>query len=101
MIELTPKIRFNGGGHINHSIFWRNLCPNGTGQPEGELMKAIERHFGSFEQLKRALSTATVGIQGSGWGWLGYSKLNDTLQIATCMNQDPLEPTTGEDTIAK
>ena len=45
--------------------------------------------------MKTALSTASVGVQGSGWGWLGYNKTTKRLQIATCANQDPLEPTTG------
>lgn len=45
--------------------------------------------------LQDRLSAATIAVQGSGWGWLGYDKLNKRLQIATCANQDPLEPTTG------
>jgi len=95
MITLGPALRFHGGGHINHSIFWQNLSPNGGGEPEGQLLEAINKDFGSFEQFKTAMSTATVGIQGSGWGWLGYNKANKSLAIAACPNQDPLEPTTG------
>lgn len=59
-------------------------------------MSAIKRDFGSFEAMKTQLSTASVGVQGSGWGWLGYNKQSKRLQITACPNQDPLEATTGE-----
>lgn len=93
-IALQSAVKFNGGGHINHSIFWTNLSKDG-GEPTGELLTAINRDFGSVKALKDRLSTATIVVQGSGWGWLGYDKTNKRLQIATCANQDPLEPTTG------
>lgn len=92
MISLQSAIRFNGGGHINHSIFWTILAPEakaGHG-PEGALAEMIKKDFGSFEQFKEKLNTATVGIQGSGWGWLGYHKGQKRLEIAVCANQDPL-----------
>lgn len=95
MIALTPALRFNGGGHINHSIFWNNLSPNGGEGPTGDLKAAIDRDFGSLETLKSHLSASTVAVQGSGWGWLAFNKLTKTLQLATCPNQDPLEATTG------
>lgn len=95
IIGLAPALKFNGGGHLNHSIFWQNLCPKGSGEPGGELAAAIKRDFGSFENMKTRLSTATVAVQGSGWGWLGYNKTEKRLQIVTCANQDPLEATTG------
>jgi len=95
MITLGPALRFHGGGHINHSIFWQNLSPNGGGEPEGQLLEAINKDFGSFEKFMSTMSTATVGIQGSGWGWLGYNKASKSLAISACPNQDPLEPTTG------
>ncbi|CAG7725261.1 unnamed protein product [Allacma fusca] len=95
IIGLQSALKFNGGGHINHSIFWQNLCPKGSGEPTGELLEAIKRDFGSFENLKTRLSNATVAVQGSGWGWLGYNKTSKRLEIATCANQDPLEATTG------
>lgn len=85
---------FNGGGHINHSIFWTNLAKDG-GEPSGELLAAIKRDFGSLEKLQERLSAAATAVQGSGWGWLGYNTTDKRLQIATCANQDPLEPTTG------
>lgn len=94
IIGLAGALKFNGGGHINHSIFWSNLCPSG-GEPEGALLEAIVRDFGSVEAMKSQLSAATIAVQGSGWGWLGYNKQKGQLQIATCANQDPLEATTG------
>jgi len=94
-VSLEPAMRFNGGGHINHSIFWQNLCAKGTGEPTGDLAEAIKRDFGSFDAFKTAMSNATVAIQGSGWGWLGFNKTTKKLQIVCCPNQDPLESTTG------
>ncbi|CAG0887966.1 unnamed protein product [Cyprideis torosa] len=95
IISLQGALRFNGGGHINHSIFWQNLSPNGGGEPTGDLKSQIEKDFGSFEAMKAKLSASTVAVQGSGWGWLAWNKETMRLQIATCPNQDPLEPTTG------
>ncbi|XP_047992810.1 superoxide dismutase [Mn], mitochondrial [Leguminivora glycinivorella] len=94
VINLAPALKFNGGGHINHSIFWQNLSANG-GKPSDQLTKAINQDFGSVENMKNQLAAASVGVQGSGWGWLGYNKQMKKLQIATCSNQDPLQATTG------
>nr|AWT97555.1 manganese superoxide dismutase [Eurytemora pacifica] len=95
VIGLHGALKFNGGGHLNHSIFWQNLCPGGSGEPTGELADAIIRDFGSIQAMKDKLSASTVAVQGSGWGWLGYNKAGGKLEIATCANQDPLEATTG------
>lgn len=92
-IALESAIRFNGGGHINHSIFWTNLAPKNEGggePPEGALFKALETQFGSLEKFIQEFNAKTVAIQGSGWGWLGYNKMENRLQIACCTNQDPL-----------
>nr|ABR08302.1 putative mitochondrial Mn superoxide dismutase [Galleria mellonella] len=94
VISLAPALKFNGGGHINHTIFWQILSANG-GQPSGALLKAIEQDFGSLENMKNQLAASSVAVQGSGWGWLGYNKQLKKLQIATCQNQDPLQATTG------
>jgi len=91
MVALQSAIKFNGGGHINHSIFWTILAPVGKGgQLGGELAKMIQRDFASFDSFKEKFNTATIAIQGSGWGWLGYNKGQKRLEIATCANQDPL-----------
>lgn len=95
IIALQPALKFNGGGHINHAIFWKILSPNGGGLPTGDLMSTIKETFGSFDAMKAELTAATVGIQGSGWGWLGWNPNSNRLKIATCANQDPLLPTTG------
>uniref|UniRef100_K3WFH7 Superoxide dismutase n=1 Tax=Globisporangium ultimum (strain ATCC 200006 / CBS 805.95 / DAOM BR144) TaxID=431595 RepID=K3WFH7_GLOUD len=96
LIALQPALRFNGGGHINHSIFWTNLASpqqGGGGEPDGELRAAIEAEFGDFEAFKKTFSAKTAAVQGSGWGWLGYSTENKRVQIATLANQDPLSTT--------
>lgn len=93
MIALQQAIRFNGGGHVNHSIFWTNLAPpahGGGGAPKGELAQAIQKEFGTFENFVEKFSALTVAIQGSGWGWLGYCKVYHRVMIETCANQDPL-----------
>jgi Fe-Mn family superoxide dismutase len=73
-IALQAAVKFNGGGHINHSLFWKNLAPaNGDGGklPEGSKLKEfIDRDFGGLDNLKKELNAKTAGIQGSGWGWL-------------------------------
>ncbi|MBI3236753.1 MAG: superoxide dismutase, partial [Chlamydiales bacterium] len=93
MIALQQAIRFNGGGHVNHSIFWTNLAPIGKGGGEGiagNLADAIKKEFGSLEHLIEKMSAQTTAIQGSGWGWLGLDKASKHLIIASCANQDPL-----------
>ncbi|XP_030751275.1 superoxide dismutase [Mn] 1, mitochondrial [Sitophilus oryzae] len=93
-ISLAPALKFNGGGHINHSIFWQNLSPAST-KPSPELCTAINNSFGNLENLKKQLAATTIAVQGSGWGWLGYEKQTGLLRVATCSNQDPLQATTG------
>jgi len=93
--QLTEAINFNGGGHINHTIFWTNMSPNGGGAPTGDLAAQINTDFGSFDAFKKELCTKASGVKGSGWGWLGWNKVASKLQVATCQNQDPLEATTG------
>ncbi|HSX04371.1 MAG TPA: Fe-Mn family superoxide dismutase [Rhabdochlamydiaceae bacterium] len=93
MAAQLQAIKFNGGGHINHSIFWTNLAPEGKGgggHPKGDLAEAIKENFGSFDSFSEKLSALTTAIQGSGWGWLGYDKSNKKLVIHSCPNQDPL-----------
>lgn len=90
-IAAQSAIKFNGGGHVNHSIFWTNLCPKKDfTPPEGALLKAINERFGSLDKLKEILSAKAVAVQGSGWGWLGYCNKSKNLHIASCANQDPL-----------
>ncbi len=93
IVALEAAIRFNGGGHINHSIFWTNLAPKSKGGGHivhGTLHDQILHQFGSVEKFIEVFSTTSVNIQGSGWCWLGYSKTTKHLIIETCPNQDPL-----------
>ncbi|KAI9103697.1 Manganese/iron superoxide dismutase [Phlyctochytrium arcticum] len=92
-IALQPLLKFNGGGHINHSIFWTNLAPpkSGGGEPpQGALATAIKNDFGSLEEFTKKFSAQSAAVQGSGWGWLGYNQATKHLEIATTSNQDPL-----------
>lgn len=93
MIALQQAIQFNGGGHINHSIFWTNLAPQkkgGGGEPTGDLATAIKKEFGSIKDFIEKFNAKTVAIQGSGWGWLGYCPEKKIVEFVTCQNQDPL-----------
>jgi len=97
VIAAQAAIKFNGGGHLNHSIFWQNLAPpskGGGAPPTGALAAAIDAKFGSLDALKENLTAMTVAVQGSGWGWLGCDA-SGALALATCANQDPLQATTG------
>lgn len=93
MVALESAIKFNGGGNVNHSIFWTNLAPKDKGggnPPEGDLLNELNKEFGSLQNFIDKFSAKTVAIQGSGWGWLGFDKGNNRLVITTCANQDPL-----------
>ncbi|KAK4119194.1 manganese and iron superoxide dismutase [Parathielavia appendiculata] len=94
-IALQQVIKFNGGGHINHSLFWQNLAPAGSDETKleqaKELVAAIERTWGGFDTFKNAFSTALLEIQGSGWGWLTREAgSGGGLRIVTTKDQDPV-----------
>ncbi|TPX65933.1 hypothetical protein SpCBS45565_g04837 [Spizellomyces sp. 'palustris'] len=113
-ISVQPLLKFNGGGMLKskliarrtlldlnvidrgvlfNSIFWTNLAPNGKGGgelPKGALLNAINSEFGSIDEFTKKFSAQSAGVQGSGWGWLGYNKATKRLEIATTPNQDPL-----------
>jgi Fe-Mn family superoxide dismutase len=96
LVALQPAIKFNGGGHVNHSIFWTNLAPagkGGGGQPSGALSNAIDKRWGSFEAFKTDITNKAMGIQGSGWAWLSYDPSTKGLTVVTCANQDPCSTT--------
>ncbi|ANE81240.1 superoxide dismutase [Mycobacterium adipatum] len=79
-IFLNEKnLAFHLGGHVNHSIWWKNLSPNGGDKPEGELAAAIDDQFGSFDKFRAQFTAAANGLQGSGWAVLGYDSLGDRL----------------------
>jgi Fe-Mn family superoxide dismutase len=79
-------VRNNGGGYYNHNLFWEVMSPNGGGQPEGELLQAIDKAFGSFDEFKSKFSDAAATRFGSGWAWL--VKTESGLVVASTPNQD-------------
>ena len=83
---LSVAVRNNGGGHYNHSLFWKMLSPNGGGQPSGDVAEAINSAFGSFDAFREAFTTEALGRFGSGWAWLISTP--DGLQITSTPNQD-------------
>lgn len=85
--KLTKDLAFNLGGHTNHSIFWKNLSPEGGGEPTGELAEAINQNFGSFENFKKHFNAAALGIQGSGWALLTYEGIGGKLLIEQLHDQ--------------
>jgi Fe-Mn family superoxide dismutase len=96
MIATQKAIKFNGGGHVNHSLFWKMLAPTKAGGgegPKGEIASAINNEFGSFEKFKEVFNSTTAPIQGSGWGWLSYCPKKKSIMIVTCENQDPCSTT--------
>jgi Fe-Mn family superoxide dismutase len=83
---IQTAVRNNGGGHVNHALFWTILSPNGGGTPGGELGDAISSTFGSFDAFKDQFAAAAAGRFGSGWAWLVVNK--GKLEITSTPNQD-------------
>jgi len=79
-------IRNNGGGYYNHNLFWTVMGPNGGGRPEGNVLKAINEAFGSFDEFKSQFSNAAATRFGSGWAWL--VKTDGGLVVTSTPNQD-------------
>jgi Fe-Mn family superoxide dismutase len=79
-------VRNNGGGHLNHSLFWESMSPDGGGEPSGDLASAISDAFGSFDAFKEQFEAAGVGQFGSGWAWLVLD--GGSLKITSTPNQD-------------
>jgi Fe-Mn family superoxide dismutase len=84
--EKQGPVRNNGGGHLNHSMFWESMSPDGGGAPDGELAAAIDDAFGSFDAFKEQFEAAGVGQFGSGWAWLVLD--GGKLAITSTPNQD-------------
>ena len=85
--KLQKDLAFHLGGHINHSIFWKNLSPESEGRPEGELAAAITEFFGSFEAFQAHFNATALGIQGSGWAFLAWDSLGERLVIEQLYDQ--------------
>jgi Fe-Mn family superoxide dismutase len=83
---VRTAVRNNGGGHANHTMFWSLMGPGQGGSPEGDLAKAIDKSFQSFDAFKEALAKAAMGRFGSGWAWLVIDK--SELKVVSTANQD-------------
>jgi Fe-Mn family superoxide dismutase len=81
IVGLEKTLAFNVSGHILHSIYWRNLSPEGGGEPTGHLAAAIDENFGSFSAFKAHMTQATTSVQGSGWSALSWEPLGRRLLI--------------------
>lgn len=84
--KIRTAVRNNGGGHINHSMFWQIMAPKAGGTPSGNVAQAINSTFGSFDQFKEKLNAAGVSRFGSGWAWL--VKSGGKVEIISTANQD-------------
>ena len=85
--DIRTAVRNNGGGHVNHTMFWSIMGPNGGGQPTGALADAINQAFGSFDNFKTQFNQAGATRFGSGWAWLSMEP-NGTLRVESTPNQD-------------
>jgi Fe-Mn family superoxide dismutase len=85
--KLQKDLAFNLGGHVNHSIFWKNLSASGGDKPTGELAAAIDEYFGSFDGFRSHFSANAMGIQGSGWSILAWDVLGQRLIIEQLYDQ--------------
>jgi Fe-Mn family superoxide dismutase len=84
--DIRTAVRNNGGGHANHSMFWKLLGPNAGGAPSGALADAITAAFGSFDNFKAEIEKAGLGRFGSGWAWLVVNQ--GKLEVVSTANQD-------------
>ena len=85
--DVRKAIQNNGGGYLNHNLFWTIMSPNGGGAPSGELASAIDAKFGSFDQFKEKFAAEAGGRFGSGWAWLVVDG-NGDLKLYSTANQD-------------
>jgi Fe-Mn family superoxide dismutase len=84
--DIRGVVRNNGGGHLNHSLFWESMSPDGGGEPSGDLASAIDDAFGSFDAFKEQFEAAGVNQFGSGWAWLVVD--GGALKVTSTANQD-------------
>lgn len=100
--EIRAEVRNNGGGHVNHTMFWQIMAPKAGGEPSGAIADAIKDTFGGFDKFKEQFNDAGVKRFGSGWVWLVGSNAGGKLQIISSANQDNpltdgLQPILGND----
>ncbi|MDO7881965.1 superoxide dismutase [Salinibacterium soli] len=85
--KLEKDLAFNLGGHVNHSIFWTNMSPDGGDKPVGDIASAIDDQFGSFDKFTAHFTAAALGVQGSGWAALMYDSIGQNLLINQFFDQ--------------
>jgi superoxide dismutase, Fe-Mn family len=85
--KLEKDLAFNLGGHINHSIFWTNMSPDGGDKPTGDLASAIDDQFGSFDKFTAHFTATAMGVQGSGWAVLAWDSIGQKLIIVQFFDQ--------------
>jgi len=85
---IRTAVRNNGGGHVNHTMFWDIMSPGGAKEPSGELAEAIKSSFGSLDEMKKKFNDAGAKRFGSGWVWVVRPKGGDKLEITSTANQD-------------
>lgn len=85
--EIRTTLQSNGGGHLNHSLFWQYMTPRGGGEPQGKLAQSITKAFGGFAQFKAKFDAAAKSLSGSGWVWLSVTSTGD-LETGSTANQD-------------
>ena len=85
--KLSKDAAFHLGGHINHSVFWKNMSPDGGDRPDGELASAIDEYFGGFEGFQKHFNAVANGIQGSGWSMLVWDTLGQRMNINQLFDQ--------------
>lgn len=88
--DIYTAVRNNGGGHFNHTLFWEILAPAKGQKPEGELLDAINKNFGSVENFKDKMSKAAASQFGSGWAWLVLDDKKELQVVATANQDNPL-----------
>ncbi|NIS80262.1 MAG: superoxide dismutase [Anaerolineales bacterium] len=87
---IRTAVRNNGGGHANHSLFWKIMSPDGGGEPTGDLANAITKAFGDFGAFKDLFSSTAAGRFGSGWGWLVLDGASELKVLSTANQDSPL-----------
>ncbi|GAC1443875.1 MAG: superoxide dismutase [Chloroflexota bacterium] len=88
--DIRAAVRNNGGGHVNHSMFWEIMSPNGGGQPTGPIATAITEAFGSVENLQQQINDAGIKRFGSGWTWLVRDREGKLAVVSTANQDNPL-----------
>ncbi|HET6672764.1 MAG TPA: superoxide dismutase [Agromyces sp.] len=85
--KLEKDLAFNLGGHVNHSVFWTNMSPDGGDRPTGDLAAAIDDDFGSFDKFRAHFTATALGVQGSGWAVLAWDSIGQRLIMLQFFDQ--------------